>query len=55
MQKYTLNVKTRIPSNKGALKQLRKAGEIPGNIYSKGNAKSISVSTIAFRLSLIHI
>ena len=49
MQKYTLNVKTRIPSNKGALKQLRKAGEIPGNIYSKGNAKSISVSTIAFR------
>ena len=49
MQKYTLNVKTRIPSNKGALKQLRKSGEIPGNIYSKGNAKSISVSTIAFR------
>jgi large subunit ribosomal protein L25 len=49
MQKYTLNVKTRIPSNKGALKQLRKGGEIPGNIYSKGNAKSISVSTIAFR------
>ena len=42
-------MKTRIPSNKGALKQLRKAGEIPGNIYSKGNAKSISVSTIAFR------
>jgi large subunit ribosomal protein L25 len=49
MQKYTLNVKTRIPSNKGALKQLRKSGEIPGNIYSKGNAKSISVSTTAFR------
>ena len=49
MQKYTLKVKTRIPSNKGALKQLRKAGEIPGNIYSKGNAKSISVSTKAFR------
>ena len=49
MQKYTLNVKTRIPSNKGALKQLRKAGEIPGNIYSKGDAKSISVTTIAFR------
>ena len=49
MQKYTLNVNTRIPSNKGALKQLRKAGEIPGNIYSKGDAKSISVTTIAFR------
>ena len=49
MQKYTLKVKTRIPSNKGALNQLRKAGEIPGNIYSKGNAKSISISAIAFR------
>ena len=49
MQKYTLNVKTRNPSNKGSLKQLRKAGEIPGNIYGKGNAKAISVSTIAFR------
>jgi large subunit ribosomal protein L25 len=49
MQKYTLNVKTRNPSNKGSLKQLRKAGEIPGNIYGKGNARAISVSTIAFR------
>lgn len=49
MQKYTLNVSTRQPSNKGALKQLRKGGQIPGNIYSKGNAKAISVSTIAFR------
>ena len=49
MQKYTLNVKTRIPSNKGSLKQLRKAGDIPGNIYGKGNARAISVSTIAFR------
>lgn len=49
MQKYTLNVKTRNPSNKGSLKQLRKAGEIPGNIFGKGNARAISVSTIAFR------
>ena len=49
MQKYTLNVKTRNPSNKGSLKQLRKSGEIPGNIYGKGNARAISVSTIAFR------
>ena len=49
MQKYTLNVKTRNPLNKGSLKQLRKAGEIPGNIYGKGNARAISVSTIAFR------
>jgi large subunit ribosomal protein L25 len=49
MQKYTLNVKTRNPSNKGRLKQLRKAGEIPGNIFGKGNARAISVSTIAFR------
>lgn len=49
MQKYTLNVKTRNPSNKGSLKQLRKAGEIPGNIYGKGNARAVSVSTIAFR------
>ncbi|MDA0848461.1 MAG: 50S ribosomal protein L25 [Verrucomicrobia bacterium] len=49
MQKYSLNVKTRNPSNKGSLKQLRKAGEIPGNIYGKGNARAISVSTIAFR------
>ena len=49
MQKYTLNVKTRNPLNKGSLKQLRKAGDIPGNIYGKGNARAISVSTIAFR------
>ena len=49
MQKYTLNVKTRNPSNKGGLKRLRKAGDIPGNIYGKGNARAISVSTIAFR------
>ena len=48
MQKYT-KCKNRNPSNKGSLKQLRKAGEIPGNIYGKGNARAISVSTIAFR------
>ena len=49
MQKYTLNIKTRNPANKGSLKQLRKSGEIPGNIYGKGNARAVSVSTIAFR------
>ena len=48
MQKYTLNVKTRKLSNKGSLKQLRKSGDT-GNIYSKGIARAISVSTMAFR------
>ena len=49
MQKYSLNVVNRSQSNKGMLKRLRSAGEIPGNIYSKGNARAITVSAIAFR------
>ncbi len=49
MQKYSLNVVNRSQSNKGTLKRLRSGGGIPGNIYSKGNARAITVSAVAFR------
>ncbi|RCL30516.1 MAG: 50S ribosomal protein L25 [Puniceicoccaceae bacterium] len=49
MQKHSLKVLNRTQSNKGNLKRLRSAGKIPGNIYSKGNARAITVSAVAFR------
>jgi large subunit ribosomal protein L25 len=49
MQKHILDVTTRAISNKGALKRTRAEGKIPANIYGKGNAKSISVSAVAFK------
>lgn len=49
MQKHSLKVVNRAQSNKGSLKRLRSSGKIPGNIYSKGNARAIAVSAVAFR------
>lgn len=49
MQKYSLNVVNRASSNKGSLKRLRSEGKIPANIYSKGSARSITVSAASFR------
>ena len=49
MQKHSLKVVNRSQSNKGSLKRLRSSGKIPGNIYSKGNARAITVSAVAFR------
>lgn len=49
MQKHSLKVVNRTQSNKGSLKRLRSSGKIPGNIYSKGNARAITVSAVAFR------
>ena len=49
MQKHSIKVVNRSQSNKGSLKRLRSSGKIPGNIYSKGNARAITVSAVAFR------
>lgn len=49
MQNHTLTVSTRDASNKGVLKRLRNAGQIPANIHGKGNAKSISLSKNDFK------
>lgn len=49
MQQYKLNVVTREETGRGPVRRLRAAGQIPANVYSKGNARSISLSAVEFR------
>ncbi len=49
MQQYTLNVTSREASGGGAARRLRESGRIPASVYGKGNARSVSVSTVEFR------
>ncbi|WP_269522553.1 50S ribosomal protein L25 [Coraliomargarita parva] len=49
MQQYKLNVSSREKTGRGVARRLRASGQIPASIYSKGEARSISLSAEAFR------
>ncbi|MGC6506501.1 MAG: 50S ribosomal protein L25 [Coraliomargaritaceae bacterium] len=49
MQQYNLKVTSRDKTGRGAVRRLRETGRIPASIYSKGSARSISVSAVEFR------
>ncbi len=49
MQQYNLKVTSRDETGRGAVRRLRETGRIPASVYSKGNARSISVSAVEFR------
>ena len=49
MQQYNLKVTSRAETGRGAVRRLRETGRIPASVYSKGNARSISVSAVEFR------
>ena len=49
MQQYKLNVLNREHAGRSVARRLRSEGRIPACIYSKGNARSISISAVEFR------
>lgn len=49
MKQFKLNVTRREATGRGPSRRLRAEGNIPANIYSKGKARSITVSAVAFR------
>jgi len=49
MQQFKLNVVNRENTGRGVARRLRAEGNIPASLYSKGAARSISVSAVDFR------
>jgi len=49
MQQFKLKVENRENSGRGVARRLRASGSIPASLYSKGEARSISVSSVDFR------
>lgn len=49
MKQFKLQVKSREMIGRGAARRLRAAGAIPACVYSKGKARSISLSAVHFR------
>ena len=49
MKQFKLKVTSRETFGRGAARRLRAAGAIPACVYSKGNARSISLSAVNFR------
>lgn len=49
MQQFKLNVVNRENSGRGVARRLREEGKIPASLYSKGIARSITVSAVDFR------
>lgn len=49
MQQFKLNIVNREETGRRVARRLRAEGRIPGCVYSKGNARSISLSAVDFR------
>ncbi|MGB0258884.1 MAG: 50S ribosomal protein L25, partial [Coraliomargarita sp.] len=49
MNQYKLKVVNREEVSRGAVRRLRAAGQIPANVYGKGEARAIQVSAVEFR------
>lgn len=49
MQQFKLNILNRENTGRGIARRLRAEGNIPANVYSKGKARSISLSAVEFR------
>lgn len=49
MQQFKLKIVNREKTGRGVARRLRAEGNIPGNVYAKGTARSISLSEIDFR------
>ena len=49
MQQFKLNIMNREKSGRSFSRRLRAEGQIPACVYSKGNARSISLSAVEFR------
>ena len=49
MQQFKLNVVNREKAGRGVARRLRAEGRIPACVYSKGNARSLSLSAVEFR------
>jgi large subunit ribosomal protein L25 len=49
MQQYKLNILNRENTGRGVARRLRAEGNIPASVYSKGKARSISLSAVEFR------
>jgi large subunit ribosomal protein L25 len=49
MQQFKLNIVNRESTGRGVARRLRAEGNIPANVYSKGKARSISLSAVEFR------
>jgi len=49
MKQFKLKVTRREQTGRGPARRLRAEGNIPANLYSKGKARSITVSAVAFR------
>lgn len=49
MQQFKLNIVNREETGRSFARRLRAEGRIPGCVYSKGNARAISLSAVDFR------
>lgn len=49
MQQHTLKITNRENTGRGVARRLRAEGKIPASLYSKGNARSITVLAVDFR------
>lgn len=49
MNQYQLKVVSREQASRGAVRRLRAAGQIPANVFGKGEARAVTVSAVEFR------